>query len=277
MKMNIFQRLWLLPFKLYGWVRAASQWQFRWYLKLNHLDKQIYNSLKSYLQGLSEKEIDEVPKQKKEIPELVKSIPPVLPIPKKEHDEVYGMDSTFLAKCWRWLVQENHQSLPYEKKQLGYSILSQDPEWACLVTGARINGVRMLADALRVPFSSQTAGGLQFELDDYHHALRDLQRWGYSLHAIFHSHRFNGPVSPSQIDLNTQRQLLEPAFPAIQAVFSEDGYIRFFSAERPFSIRIFGNGVNHVKDTLYQLDQNLRSAAKADAIWSSLVFPRRSD
>ena len=73
------------------------------------------------------------------------------------------------------------------------------------------------------------------------------------------------------------RRLLEPAFPAIQAVFSEDGYIRFFSAERPFSIRIFGKGVTHVKENLYQLDQNLRSAAKADAIWSSLVFPRRSD
>ena len=277
MRINFFQRLWLLPFKLHGWISAASQWQFRWYLKSIHLDEQIINSLKSYSQGLSEKEIDEVTKQKKEIPELVKPIPPVLPIPKKEQEEVYGIDSTFLAKCWRWLVQENHQSLPDDKKHFGHSMLSQDPEWACLVTGMHINGVRMLADALRVQFSSHSVGGLQFELGDFQKSLRNLQRWGYSLHAIFHSHRFNGPVSPSQIDLNTQRQLLEPAFPAIQAVFSEDGYIRFFSAERPFSIKIFGKGVKHVEDTLYQLDQNLRSAAQTDDIWPSLVFHRRSD
>ncbi len=277
MKINIFQRLWLLPFKLHGWISAASQWQLRWHLKSKNLDDQIAKSLKNYLQGLSEKKIDEVTKQKMEFPELVKPIQSIVPIPEKEELEVYGIDSTFLAKCWRWLVQDNHQSLPGDKKILGHSILSQDPEWACLVTGMRINGVRMLADALRVQFSSQSAGGLQFELGDFQQSLRSLQRWGYSLHAIFHSHRFNGPVSPSQIDLNTQRQLLEPAFPAIQAVFSEDGYIRFFSAERPFSIRIFGKGVTHVKDTLYQLDQNLRSAAQADDIWPSLVFPRRSD
>ncbi|HEY59997.1 MAG TPA: hypothetical protein G4N92_04845 [Anaerolineae bacterium] len=277
MKINIFQRLWLLPFKLHGWLYAASQWQFRWYLKSIHLDEQIINSLNKYSQGLSEKEINEVTKQKKEIPELVKPISPILPIPEKEEGEVYGIDSTFLAKCWRWLVQNNHQSLPTDKKRFGHSILNQDPEWACLVTGMHINGVRMLADALRVQFSSQSAGGLQFELGDFQQSLRSLQRWGYSLHAVFHSHRFNGPVSPSQIDLNTQRQLLEPVFPAIQAVFSEDGYIRFFSAERPFSIKIFGKGVKHVEDTLYQLDQNLRSAAEEDDIWPSLVFPRRSD
>lgn len=277
MKINIFQRLWLFPYKLHGWISAASQWQSRWYLKSNQLDEQIVNSVKSYLQGLSEKEIDEVSKQKKEIPEIVKSIPLVLPIPEKEHEEVYGMDSTFLAKCWRWLVQDNHQSLPADKKRFGYSILNQDPEWACLVTGMRINGIRMLTEPIRVQFSYQSVGGIKFELDDYHHALHNLQRWGYSLHAIFHSHRFNGPVSPSQIDLNSQRQLLEPIYPTIQAVFSEDGYIRFFSAERPFSIKIFGKGVTHVEDTLYQLDQNLRSAAQADDIWPSLVFPCKSD
>lgn len=183
--------------------------------------------------------------------------------------DVYWVDAAFLVACWRWLVQvdgELAKAGNWRRSPVGI-----EPEWACLVTGPRLKEIRALSQMVPVRFTHQSAAKLAMEVDDFNRALRGLQRWGYSLHAVFHSHRFNGRVFPSQIDLDTQLRLLEPVYPAIQAVFSEDGYVRFFSVERPFTVEVFGRGVEHVEDTLYCLDEGLREAALADAVWSPLV------
>jgi hypothetical protein len=81
-----------------------------------------------------------------------------------------------------------------------------------------------------------------------------LHEHGQALHAIFHSHPFPGRPTPSGVDWRLQEVLDKGGYPAIQAVFSQDGYIRFF-AKRPFVVTVFGTGVECVDQDnfLYRL------------------------
>ncbi len=185
--------------------------------------------------------------------------------------EAYWVDAIFLARCWKWLVQGKQERAQQKVRLRSAVAVVPGPEWACLVTGLCIDGVRLLTEMVPVCYSHQSAGGVALEVADFHRALRGLQRWGYSLHAVFHSHRFSGRVSPSNIDLETQSRVLEPIYPAIQAVFSEDGYVRFFSVDRSFKLTVFGKGVERVGTHLYRLDSELLRAALVDEIWAPLV------
>lgn len=190
----------------------------------------------------------------------------------ERYDEyIYYTDAAFLVRCWLWLMQPANPPSPLKDRFSHHNLMIGDPEWACLVTGPCIDGVRMMTHKLTVRYDHQSPSKVGMALEDFHRALRGLQRWGYSLHGVFHSHRTSGPVSPSRIDFAAQRQVLEPTYPAIQGVFSEDGYLRFFSGMRPFEVKVYGQGVEHVEDTLYKLDEGLLKAAQAGSIWTPLV------
>jgi hypothetical protein len=159
----------------------------------------------------------------------------------------YMTDSLFLYDCYHFLMQGPINS------HKGPTV--SEPEWACAVTGPLIGEVRILDRLVEVKISHQSAGGIQLSTDGLQQALVNLQCSGHALHAVFHSHRMKGIESscPSRIDLSTQEHILEVAYPAIQAIFTEDGYIRFFSVQRKFNIDVYGKGVEHVEGTLFKL------------------------
>jgi len=134
---------------------------------------------------------------------------------------------------------------------------SQEPEWMLAVTGVKLGAIRTLERLIEVKLASQSFGQASFDMQDFTRIAVVLHDYGQALHCIFHTHRFNGPPHPSGTDMRLQRTLEEGGYPAIQAVFSEDGYVRFFAHQRPFAVQVYGKGVRSVNDSaeLYHIVQ----------------------
>ncbi len=146
---------------------------------------------------------------------------------------VYAISSLILAQAHAYLTQH----LPGS---------SQEPEWMLAVSGLNHDGVRTLEHLIEVRLASQSAAQASFDMQDFTRVAVCLYEHGQALHAIFHSHRFAGPPHPSATDDRLQRVLEDGDYPAIQAVFSEDGYVRFFARNRRFVIAVQGKGVESV-------------------------------
>ena len=129
-----------------------------------------------------------------------------------------------------------------------------EPEWMLAVTGVKQDKLRTLEHLIDVQLASQSTSRASFDMQDFARIALNLHEQGLSLHAIFHSHRFAGAPQPSGVDWRLQGLLDKGGYPAIQAVFSEDGYVRFF-AQRPFTVTVYGKGIEHVdhEPFLYRL------------------------
>ncbi len=156
----------------------------------------------------------------------------------------YSISSLILAQAHTYLTQH----LPGS---------SQEPEWMLAVSGLNHDSVRTLEHLIGVRLASQSAAQASFDMQDFTRVAVCLYEHGQALHAIFHSHRFAGPPHPSATDDRLQRILEEGGYPAIQAVFSEDGYVRFFARNRRFVIEVQGKGVKPVDGdkNLYRIVQ----------------------
>jgi hypothetical protein len=163
---------------------------------------------------------------------VVEQVVPVPP-PPIEAVPTYWVSSATLAEAHAYLTQR----LPGT---------NQEPEWMLAVSGLRRNHVRTLEHLIEVKLATQSGGRASFDIEDFTRITVKLHEHGQALHAVFHSHRFAGPPHPSSTDDHLQRQLEEGGYPAIQAIFSEDGYVRFFTSQRRFVVEVHGKGVQPV-------------------------------
>lgn len=131
----------------------------------------------------------------------------------------------------------------------------EDPEWILAVTGLSIGSVRTLETLIEVRMESQASAQASLDMRDFTKVAVTLMEHGQALHGVFHSHRFRGQPQPSSTDLRLQSILEEGGYPAVQAVFSEDGYVRFFAQRRPFAIEVCGKGVERVEDYVFRINQ----------------------
>jgi len=85
--------------------------------------------------------------------------------------------------------------------------------------------------------------------------LVEAERLGGILSCYFHTHPGHGPHAnlPSPTDIATQKRFEQGGYAVIGGIFSRDGYLRFFSHEKPFNISISGKEVEHVGENLYKL------------------------
>lgn len=86
-------------------------------------------------------------------------------------------------------------------------------------------------------------------------ALTQLDKNEERLLATFHSHPGRGAraTAPSGVDMSTQRGLEKNGYPAIGAIFSRDGYVRFYAVNRLFRVTVAGAGVEQVDDHLFRI------------------------
>ncbi|MCC6678639.1 MAG: hypothetical protein IT436_16010 [Phycisphaerales bacterium] len=83
--------------------------------------------------------------------------------------------------------------------------------------------------------------------------------------ALLHSHPGTGPHAnhPSSTDLHTHR-LWETTSNLIGGIWARDGYLRWFSADKPFAVEIVGGHMERIDDRLWKLrDEFLRPPARA--------------
>jgi proteasome lid subunit RPN8/RPN11 len=160
-------------------------------------------------------------------------------MPESDNTPNYMMNTLFLKNCYKQLNTSEDEDVFY-------------------VTGFNQGSTLSLDEIVRFDLERKSPTGAAGDHDSSHKALLELAEYGLCLNSWFHIHPGNGPaaIHPSGIDINYQTGLESGKYPAIGAIFSRDGYIRFFSVEKAYTITIFGKGVETIEENkLYRITQ----------------------
>lgn len=144
----------------------------------------------------------------------------------------YKIGSLFLKECFECLVASPEEAIR-------------------LVSGVALEENLFILDRLmRVEYQASMVGA-KADVKDLFRKLIELDEgYGHLLLGICHSHPFGGIAGtcPSGIDRNLQESLEKSGYKTIQAIFSRDGYIRFFSNKLAFEIEVYGKGVEKITE-----------------------------
>lgn len=151
---------------------------------------------------------------------------------------LYVVGSLFLYRCYQNLMRHDVEHLFY-------------------VTGSRIGNIRTLDHICEFEVEKATMVYASGSIKSTHMTLIDLEKFGHQVHALMHKHpgTGSGAIFPSTTDLQTHMRMERGGYPVIGAIFSEDGFIRLFSAKRDFEIKVYGEGVRHVEDKVFKIDK----------------------
>lgn len=149
-----------------------------------------------------------------------------------------------LYLCCSWFLRECLESLT-----------RCDKESMLYTTGLELGSVRTLDRQLGFQYKEQTGVYVAAESQSNRNTLAKLDSAGQRLLAWFHSHPGRGASAtlPSDIDNDHQGDLEQGGYPAIGAIFSRDGYVRFFSSEKEFDVIILGKNMEHIHEKLFKL------------------------
>ena len=155
-----------------------------------------------------------------------------------DQETTYLVGSLFLYDCYRELIRGPDERMNY-------------------VTGLKLGSVLTMDRIITFTLDAATPVFAQGNLASSHEALIGLTRFGHRLHGLFHCHPGRGEKAtrPSSIDLDTQERQERGRYPVIGAIFTEDGFVRFFSVRNQFQIVTYGEGVEHVGETVYRLTE----------------------
>jgi hypothetical protein len=166
------------------------------------------------------------------------------PVVTREHTvPEYLISTWFLADCQAYLCShpENFEVLHF-------------------VSGVKIrDGQRTLDRMMRVGLSQQSTTHAVANQQDVQRALIECsERWGHALHGLFHRHPGRGALMtrPSSTDLATHERY-ERAYPLVGGIFESSGFVRFFG-HRPFTIRLYGKGVEQRDTHLFKIQHQAR-------------------
>lgn len=134
--------------------------------------------------------------------------------------------------------------------------LTRDPamnERLHLITGTETsNGTKVLSRIERVELEQQSPAYVKANDADAHLRIVTLSEvHEHTLLGVFHSHMAHGAEAtrPSGTDLAFMARLAKIGCYALGGIFSLDGYVRFFLPSKPFTIDIYGTGVEPTHDT----------------------------
>jgi len=130
----------------------------------------------------------------------------------------------------------------------------RDVESLHFVTGPEVARVKILDQIVPFNLEQQNVVYAKGEVAAIRNVLIQLNEDKFRLWGYFHIHPGVGANAtlPSGTDLNLDRLLDNGSYEAIGAIFSRDGFIRFFSC-REFKIQIYGEGVEKIDEKLYHL------------------------
>lgn len=144
----------------------------------------------------------------------------------------YRIGSLFLKECFDYLT-------------------SSPEEVIHLVTGIELEKNLFILDRLeKIKYQASIVGAKADVKDLFKRLIEVNEKYGHLLLAVFHSHPFGGVAGtcPSGIDRNLQESLEKAGYKSVQAIFSRDGHIRFFSNKLSFEIEVYGKGVEKISE-----------------------------
>lgn len=145
---------------------------------------------------------------------------------------VYKVGTLFLQECFSYLMESEDEVMHLVS---GIRLSKR------CYTLDRIEKVQFAASAVSAKADTR---GLFVKLNEID------EKFGHTLLAVFHSHisKEASGTTPSGIDRKLQTVLEKSGYKAIQAVFSRDGFVRFFSNSLPFEIELFGKGMQKLEE-----------------------------
>jgi hypothetical protein len=152
---------------------------------------------------------------------------------KQNSGRKYAVSSLFLHECFKALTADRDEQFFF-------------------ITGTVVNGTNVLDQRLEFRHSKRNVVGVVGNQSDTHRLLIKLEQYGHRLLAHFHSHPGNGleATRPSGTDTGFQKRLEDAGYPSVAAIFSRDGYVRFFRLDDDLEIEIYGSGVEkHAKNS----------------------------
>ncbi len=176
---------------------------------------------------------------KQELPEAPeKSEPKEEEQAEKDEVPVYLATARFLKEC--------HEHL-----------MSRKTEGLHSVSGIRYNGLYTLDRLEPLDLDESSPTYAKSNLCSTMKVLTNMHRHGELLTGMFHSHPWVGrsAVQPSSTDINNQKKHEDAGYRNVSAVFSRDGWVRFFTAGIPFRIKIEGKGIERVTENLFRLTE----------------------
>jgi proteasome lid subunit RPN8/RPN11 len=130
------------------------------------------------------------------------------------------------------------------------------PESLHFVTGPQLGNKAILDRIIPLLLQTQTFIFARADSVAVRKALIYLSRCEHKLQGCFHIHPGVGIDStiPSGIDLRLQETLDRGGYGAVSAIFSRDGYIRFYSS-LDFEIQIYGKGAEKIDARVYRITE----------------------
>jgi hypothetical protein len=138
----------------------------------------------------------------------------------------YTISSLFLHECFKELTADRDEQFFF-------------------LTGAIVRGTYVLDQRLEFEHAKRSMVGVVGNQAATHRLLIKLEQFGHRLLAHFHSHPGKGfeATHPSGTDTGFQKRLEDAGYPSVAAIFSRDGYVRFFRLDNDLEIEIYGSGV----------------------------------
>jgi hypothetical protein len=125
-------------------------------------------------------------------------------------------------------------------------------EKMCYVTGVMHGNARVPTQMLAPQMSVRTGVAVRADNASIQQHLRFLDNAGHTILLQCHIHPWagSGATLHSSIDKANHRDL-ETWWPVIGLIYSADGYFRFFSIHKRFSVEIYGKGVKKVDEDTF--------------------------
>jgi len=146
---------------------------------------------------------------------------------------IFVTDSYFLEKC---------------AEDLAY----YDKESMLICSGIKLDNIIFLNFAHH-PKLYQSFLQVRQEPGEMARIQKELEPYGANIHAIFHSHPGGGIPAPSASDIEYQSIMERLGYKSIAGIFTDDGYIRFFSYRLKFEVLILGRGIAKLEKDIYRL------------------------
>jgi proteasome lid subunit RPN8/RPN11 len=155
---------------------------------------------------------------------------------KNNHQLAFAVGTKFLYECYEYLTSMGKNEVFH------------------YVTGMKLGNVFTLDNMQKVKLKEQSYCGAVTEEQSTAEAIIAMDRFGHNLHATFHSHPV-GITHPSSTDLDDLRGLLQGGHKLIGAIFTMDGFLRFYSIV-PFELIIYGKGLEKINENFYKLTKS---------------------
>jgi len=148
----------------------------------------------------------------------------------------YAVSSLFLHESFRLLTADEHEQFVF-------------------LTGTTVGGVNVLGQILEFQHAKRSVVSVVGNHSDTHRLLIRLEQFGHRLLGHFHSHPGVGldATHPSGTDTRFQKRLEDAGYPSVAAIFSRDGFVRFFRIDQNLEIQIYGSGVEQHEKNCFRL------------------------